>query len=81
MGIRPLPCSARKAASIIEQIGACNGRLAGMELGWLGRVWLGSLGVGIDEGLLIESANALDRACIEIVLAVKIARVSRIKPE
>jgi hypothetical protein len=46
-----------------------------------GRVWLGLLGVGIDEGLLIESANALDRACIEIVLAVEIARVSRIKPE
>jgi hypothetical protein len=39
-----------------------------MELGWLGRVWLGPLEVGIDEGLLIESANALDRACIEIVL-------------
>jgi hypothetical protein len=31
-----------------------------------GRVWLEPLGVGIDEGLLIESANALDRACIEI---------------
>jgi hypothetical protein len=46
-----------------------------------GRVWLEPLGVGIDEGLLIESANALDRACIEIVLTVKIARVSRIKPE
>lgn len=42
----------------------------------LGRVWLGPLGVGIDEGLLIESANALDRACIKSVLTVKIARVS-----
>ena len=41
-----------------------------------GRVWLGPLGVGIDEGLLIESANALDRTCIESVLTVKIARVS-----
>jgi hypothetical protein len=46
-----------------------------------GRVWLGPLGVGIDEGLLIESAHALDRGCIKIVLAVKIARVSRIKSE
>lgn len=52
-----------------------------MELGQRGRVWPGPLGVGIDEGLLIESANALDRACIEIVLTAKIARVSRIKPE
>lgn len=47
----------------------------------LGRVWLGLLGVGIDEGLLIESANALDHGCMEIVLAVEIARMSRIKPE
>ena len=46
-----------------------------------GRVWLGPLGIGIDEGLLIESANALDRVCIEIALTIKIARVSRIKPE
>ncbi|MCC2682519.1 MAG: hypothetical protein K0S36_2083 [Nitrosospira multiformis] len=42
----------------------------------LGRTWPEPLEVGIDEGLLIESANALDRACIKSVLTVKIARVS-----
>jgi len=73
-----MPCSAKKGSIDHRADRQLNGRLAGMELG---RVWLGPLGVGIDEGLLIESANTLDRASIEIVLAVKIARVSRIKPE
>ena len=81
----PMPCSAKKGS--IDHRADWQLKRASCWYGaWpslveFGRVWLEPLGVGIDEGLLIESANTLDRASIEIVLAVKIARVSRIKPE
>ena len=57
--------------SIVEQIRTRNRRLGRIELG------RSPLGVGIDEGLLIDAANALDGADIEGVLGTQIAWMSR----
>jgi hypothetical protein len=48
--------------TVIEQIGRRDRRLAIVELGE------GDLGVGVDEGLLINAPNALEIADIERVL-------------
>jgi hypothetical protein len=48
--------------TVVEQIGRRDRRLAIVELGE------GDLGVGVDEGLLINAPNALEIADIERVL-------------
>jgi hypothetical protein len=53
---------------VVEQFGCGDRRLAVVELG------KGDLGVGVDEGLLIDPPDALQRADIEGVLRAAIAR-------
>jgi hypothetical protein len=48
--------------TVIEQIGRRDGRLAVVELG------KADLGVGVDEGLLVDASNALQIADIERIL-------------
>src|SRR6516225_6877614 len=55
--------------SIIEQIGRRDRRLAIVKLG------AGDLGVGVDEGLLIDAPDPLQVADIECVLGAAIARM------
>ena len=52
---------------VVEQIGGGDRRLAVVELGEA------DLGVGVDEGLLVDAADALQRADIERVLRAAIA--------
>ena len=54
---------------IIEQIGGRDRGLAIVKLG------ASNLGVGIDEGLLVDAANALQIADIERILGAAIARM------
>jgi len=58
--------------SVIEQIRRCDGGLGGVELA------VRRFGVGIDIGLLIHPAHALEGADIEGVLRAEIARVGRL---
>ena len=58
---------------IIEQISRRDRRLAIVELG------TGDLGVGIDEGLLIDAPNSLQIADIEGILGAAIARMLALK--
>ena len=53
--------------SVVEDLGGGDRRLAVIELGE------GHLGVGVDEGLLIDAAHALQRADIEGILGAAIA--------
>ena len=48
--------------TVIEQIGGGDGRLAVVELG------KADLGVGVDEGLLVDASNTLQVADIERIL-------------
>ena len=57
---------------VVEQIGSRDRRLGGVELG------RSPLGVGIDEGLLVNPADALERADVEGVLAAEIAGMGRL---
>src|SRR6185312_8483793 len=52
--------------TIIEQIGRRDGRLAIVELG------KAYLGIGVDEGLLVDASNALQIADIERILGAAI---------
>ena len=52
---------------VVEQIGCRDRRLAIVELG------AGDLGVGIDEGLLVDAPNSLQIADIERILGAAIA--------
>ena len=54
---------------IIEQICRCDRRLAIIQLGEA------NLGVGVDEGLLVDAADALQIADVERILSAAIARV------
>ena len=54
---------------VVEQIGCRDRRLAIVELG------AGDLGVGIDEGLLVDAPNSLQIADIERILGAAIARM------
>src|ERR1700750_1941548 len=54
---------------VVEQIGSGDRSLAIVELG------AGNLGVGIDEGLLVDAPNSLQIADIERILGVAIARM------
>ena len=54
---------------IIEQICRCDRRLAIIQLGEA------NLGVGVDEGLLVDAANTLQIADIERILGAAIARM------
>ena len=54
--------------SVVEDLGRGDRRLAVVELGE------GHLGVGVDKGLLIDPADALQRTDIEGVLRPAIAR-------
>ena len=56
--------------AIIQHVGRDQGIFAVVELG------KGDLGVGVDKGLLIDPADALDRADIVGVLRSQIARMS-----
>lgn len=63
MRIMPTPCSAKN--------GSGNRCLGGIQLG------RSPLGVGIDEGLLVNPANALENADVEGVLAAQVTRMGR----
>ena len=54
---------------VIEQICRCDRRLAIIQLGEA------NLGVGVNEGLLVDAADALQIANIERILGTAIARV------
>src|SRR4029453_7793221 len=56
--------------TVIEEIGCRDGRLAVVELG------KAYLGVGVDEGLLVDAANALQIADIERILGAAITGCS-----
>jgi hypothetical protein len=58
---------------IIEQISRRDRRLAIVELG------TGDLGVGIDEGLLVDASHALHVADVEAILGAAIARMFALK--
>ncbi|SDP72506.1 hypothetical protein SAMN05660330_03837 [Desulforhopalus singaporensis] len=55
--------------SIVKQIGGCNRSFGGVELG------KSNLAIGINEGLVVDSADTLDCADIESILRTEIARV------
>lgn len=57
---------------VVEQVSRCDWRLGGVELGSC------PLGIGIDEGLLVNPSHALDGADVEGVLAAKITRMGRL---
>jgi hypothetical protein len=52
--------------TVIEQIGRGDGRLAVVELG------KAYLGIGVDEGLLVDASNTLQVADIERILGVAV---------
>src|ERR1700704_1303482 len=58
---------------IVEEISRRNRRLAIVELG------AGNLGVGVDEGLLVDAPNSLQIADIERILGPAIARMLALK--
>ena len=63
-----MPCSSKNGTTrSLSRSGGGDRRLAVVELGE------GHLGVGVDEGLLIDAADALQRADIEGVLGAAIA--------
>jgi hypothetical protein len=55
--------------TVIEQIGRRDGRLAVIELGKT------YLGIGVDEGLLVDASNTLQIADIERILGAAVTRM------
>ena len=54
---------------VVEQVSRRNGRLGRVQLG------VGDLAIGVDIGLLVDAANALEGANVECVLTAQIARM------